>query len=288
LRGELIDELNAGALVVNYVGHGAEDFWADEVIFEAADVDGLQNGSKYPLVMAMTCLNGYFVEAFAGWDSLAEVFIKSLDKGAVAVFTSAGMTPPVEQALLDSGFFEGLFGNGKKRLGEATDYGKYNLLANSEGGDDVVRSFMLFGDPATEMKVQASSGFVPSGSSGSGGGCFIATAAYGSYAEGHVITLRSFRDQYLLLHGLGKSVVNLYYRYSPPLADFIREKGHLRSIARMGLSPLVGASMVLTRINLAEKWPLLITIAVIMSVLLYMELLIRRCRRVKTGSGTPR
>jgi hypothetical protein len=50
LHGELVDELNAGALLVNYVGHGAEDFWADEVIFEAADVDDLRNNSKYPLV----------------------------------------------------------------------------------------------------------------------------------------------------------------------------------------------------------------------------------------------
>jgi hypothetical protein len=286
LHGELIDELNAGALVVNYVGHGAEDFWADEVIFEAADVDGLQNVSKYPLVVAMTCLNGYFAEAFEGWDSLAEILVKAAGRGAVAVFTSTGMTPPVEQALLGRGFFEAVFGKGKRFLGEAMDYGKCNLLANSQDGDEVVRTFMLFGDPATEMKVESSApgetGIIASGGSGSGGGCFIATAAYGSYAEGHVMALRHFRDQYLLCHGLGKSLVHLYYRYSPPLASFIREKGHLRSIARMGLSPLVGVGLVFTRTNLVEKWPFLITIAVILSVLLYMDLLIRRQRRHTT------
>ncbi|MCK5552885.1 MAG: hypothetical protein KAJ09_07060, partial [Deltaproteobacteria bacterium] len=121
-----------------------------------------------------------------------------------------------------------------------------------------------------------------SGGSGSGGGCFIATAAYGSYAEGYVMALRNFRDQYLLPHGLGKSLVNLYYRYSPLLADFIQKKGSLRCIARVGLSPLVGASVVLGRVNLGKKWPLLITMAVIISVLLYMEILVRRCRGLAT------
>jgi hypothetical protein len=284
LREQLIDEVNRGILLVNYTGHGAEDFWADEGIFEAADVDGLHNGDngpKYPLVVAMTCLNGYFVEAFEGWDSLAEVLTKSADKGAVAVFTSTGMTAPGGQALLDRGFFEALFEKGKRRLGEATDYGKLNLLASSEGGEDVVRTFMLFGDPAMEMKVQSDVSPVSSAGSGSGGGCFIATAACGSYAEGHVMILRKFRDQYLLQHALGKSLVNLYYRNSPSLAHIIHRKGYLRFLTRMGLSPLVGLGMVFVRVNLAENWPLFITIAVIISVLLYMDLLIRRNRSLR-------
>ncbi len=147
LNRELIDEINAGALLVNYVGHGAEDFWADEAIFGAWDVDSLHNGPRYPLVVAMTCLNGYFVEAFAGWDSLAEVLIKSADKGAVAVFTSTGMTNPGEQALLDGGLFEALFEEGKTRLGAAISHGKHNLLASTENGEEVVRTFTLFGGP---------------------------------------------------------------------------------------------------------------------------------------------
>jgi hypothetical protein len=75
-----------------------------------------------------------------------------------------------------------------------------------------------------------------------GAGCFIATAAYGSYMEPHVMTLRQFRDSYLLTNKLGTKFVEVYYKYSPPMADFIAEHDALRSVARIGLAPLVGFS----------------------------------------------
>jgi YD repeat-containing protein len=69
--------------------------------------------------------------------------------------------------------------------------------------------------------------------------CFIATAAYGSYFEPEVIILRQFRDNYLLTNDAGKYFVDLYYRYSPPFADYIREREGIKSAVRVSLSPLV-------------------------------------------------
>jgi hypothetical protein len=72
-----------------------------------------------------------------------------------------------------------------------------------------------------------------------GEGCFIATAAYGSYFESHVSTLRSFRDEVMLSNTLGRWLVKQYYSYSPPIAEYIAKREGLKSMVRLLLTPLV-------------------------------------------------
>lgn len=79
-----------------------------------------------------------------------------------------------------------------------------------------------------------------SDSGGGGGGCFIATAAFGSQLEANVVLLQQFRDAFLLTNTPGKYFVRLYYRYSPSIADFIRNHDWLRTAVRVFLYPLIG------------------------------------------------
>ncbi|UCC38767.1 MAG: right-handed parallel beta-helix repeat-containing protein, partial [Candidatus Aminicenantes bacterium] len=72
-----------------------------------------------------------------------------------------------------------------------------------------------------------------------GGGCFIATACFGTPMAEEVKVLSAFRDRYLLTNPEGRILVRLYYKFSPGIAGFIRDKKYLRSLIRDCLEPIV-------------------------------------------------
>jgi len=121
----------------------------------------------------------------------------------------------------------------------------------------------------------------PAEETGNTSGCFIATAAYGSYLDSHVDTLRSFRDQYLETNPLGSAFVSLYYKVSPPMAAFIDEHPTLKPIVRAGLMPAVAMSSVALNTTLAEKAVILIAMALFTAALIMW--LRRRTRRSDWG-----
>lgn len=76
-------------------------------------------------------------------------------------------------------------------------------------------------------------------SSTSQGGCFIATAAYGTEMEPEVEMLREFRDERLLPNPLGKKLVDFYYSVSPPIAHYIEKNEVAKNLTRRVLSPVI-------------------------------------------------
>jgi hypothetical protein len=85
------------------------------------------------------------------------------------------------------------------------------------------------------------------------GGCFIATAAYGTPMAEEIQVLRDFRDEYLLTNPAGQALVGLYYRVSPPMAEFITEHPSLKPVVRAGLLPAVAMSTIAVNTTPAEK-----------------------------------
>ena len=74
---------------------------------------------------------------------------------------------------------------------------------------------------------------------GPGGGCFVATAAYGSPLAGEVSALSGFRDEVLLESAAGRRFVSAYYKYGPAAAESIRGNSFIKSLIRLHLFPLV-------------------------------------------------
>jgi hypothetical protein len=103
----------------------------------------------------------------------------------------------------------------------------------------------------------------------SGGGCFIATAAYKSRIAGEVVILRNFRDNILSTNVLGKRLVEFYYHFSPPMANFIAKHEFHRSAVRWGLLPLVGIGWFSLKIGLAATLVLLLLFLMSVSTLVF-------------------
>lgn len=69
--------------------------------------------------------------------------------------------------------------------------------------------------------------------------CFIATAAYGTALDPRIDALRKFRDDWLLRAPGGEYFVRAYYRWSPPVADYIAGRPTLRAVVRGLLVPVL-------------------------------------------------
>jgi hypothetical protein len=75
----------------------------------------------------------------------------------------------------------------------------------------------------------------------SSGGCFIATAAYGTPLATEIELLREWRDGALLGSGAGAALTDAYYRLSPPVARRVAESDVLAGAVRVALVPVIGA-----------------------------------------------
>ena len=78
-----------------------------------------------------------------------------------------------------------------------------------------------------------------------GGGCLIATAAYGSELSPQVQLLREIRDNQLMNTESGSAFMstfnNVYYSFSPIIADYERESPIFKEIVKVGLTPMISS-----------------------------------------------
>ncbi len=80
---------------------------------------------------------------------------------------------------------------------------------------------------------------VESKQSKGGGGCYIATAVYGSYDCPEVWTLRRFRDYKLATTWYGRVFIHMYYAISPKLVKCFGETHWFKSMWRSRLDKMI-------------------------------------------------
>ena len=93
--------------------------------------------------------------------------------------------------------------------------------------------------------------------SSNGGGCLIATATYGSELAPEVQKLRELRDNQLLGTVSGTNFMNsfndVYYSFSPTIADYERENPVFREAVKITLTPLISSLSILNYVDMDSE-----------------------------------
>lgn len=159
---DITTAMNNGALLANYTGHGSVTAWGswqngpDSLdIFTQADIFALNNPHKLPVVTVANCLNGFF-SGPQTQISVAEAFQRLENKGAVAVWAPTGLSYPSGHRALMHAFYTAIFQSGQLRLGPATTAAKISIAGQSSVWDELVETYVLFGDPAMRLAVTTS------------------------------------------------------------------------------------------------------------------------------------
>ncbi|BCY28244.1 type IX secretion system sortase PorU [Flavobacterium okayamense] len=147
-KNDFLNVIELGSLVINYFGHGNEEFLANERLFERLDAQTLNNRYRYPLFITITC-------DFTRFDDPnrltgGEFMYWNTDGGAIAlvattreIFVNTGVT-------MNSYLTEFLYAYGSydyPTIGEAV------RLTKIQSGSNNRRVVSFIGDPAMYLAI---------------------------------------------------------------------------------------------------------------------------------------
>ncbi len=143
----VLNQWNAGALIIQYTGHSSWQQWAAERLLHLDDLAALRNDRRWPIVIELTCFTSAFHRPEPTLD--AGLLIQESD-GAVATWGSTGLGVSTGHSSLDDGFFRAVFSDRVSTVGQATLAGKISLAAAGQNLD-LLDTFTLLGDPALRL-----------------------------------------------------------------------------------------------------------------------------------------
>jgi len=148
-RQRALESWDSGAVLVQFLGHGALDFIANQGLITTADVGAMANGVRTPLLVALTCMVGRF--DIPDYDILSEALLLADGGGSIAVWSSSSFSMHADAARLGEHHIAALASGKHATVGDSVRAALAAFAASGEGDPDTPRIFILLGDPATRV-----------------------------------------------------------------------------------------------------------------------------------------
>ena len=145
----IVNAINAGTVITNYIGHGNEQVWAHEWIFVREDnLPQLFNKDRLTFLMTATCSYGWYDNP--NEVSSAEQLVTREQGGAIADVSAARVVYDTPNYSLNVSLINYLLQ--RNSAGQYPRIGDAYLLAKSSNTDrDNTHKFHLFGDPTVRL-----------------------------------------------------------------------------------------------------------------------------------------
>lgn len=147
VNSAILRSIFTGSLLINYIGHGGIQNWAQERIFNIDDIRNLKNIDKLPLFITATCDFAPFDDP--GFHSAGESLLTNGDGGAIAMISTTRLVFASSNKALNRSVMNYLF---QPVDGRMPTIGEVIMQAkNGTNSDENNRKFSLLGDPALTL-----------------------------------------------------------------------------------------------------------------------------------------
>ncbi len=149
---------NAGALYLQWFGHASRQRWGSVSMFDILDPPALAANGALPFTVHYACWSGYFINIQSSAQygnseqTLGERLLLTPGRGAIVDFSPSGEHIGSALVVLNQGLAQALFDARIARVGLAVDAAKLRIFA-SGGAADLIDTQILFGDPATQLRL---------------------------------------------------------------------------------------------------------------------------------------
>lgn len=151
-RARVIQAINDGTVMINYIGHGNPDLWADERVFYwKEDLFKLTNRDKLAVIFNGSCSIGQFDSPLR--EAMAEELFRYNNGGAIATVAATRLVFSDPNAKFAYKAYDLLLGPDEYTICEAVYVAKLLRQLPSGYPIDNDRKFVVFGDPLMNFGV---------------------------------------------------------------------------------------------------------------------------------------